>query len=97
LGVLPDRTIPTLTEFFRRNVILGTTLKTDGYPSYPRALRNCGINHLCVSHVDGFVTSDGVHTNPIENIWSHLKKEYRTRFGINKERIQMFFKEFRIN
>ncbi|KCZ79583.1 hypothetical protein H312_03028 [Anncaliia algerae PRA339] len=30
----------------------------------------------------------------IENIWSHLKKDYRKRAGINKGRIALFIKEF---
>jgi hypothetical protein len=38
---------------------------TDGYPSYPGAVRKLGSVHEVVNHFIGFV--NGTHTNYIEN------------------------------
>ena len=72
----------------------GSIIVTDGYPSYPSAVTNFGSRHEVVNHSIGFMNADGAHTNQIENIWSHLKQEYRARGGINRGRIILFLKEF---
>ncbi|KAG0433955.1 hypothetical protein DMUE_5355 [Dictyocoela muelleri] len=59
----PDRRVPSIMQFLRENVLQGTTIKTDGYPSYPEAVRIMGGCHQVVYHSHGFTNEEGVHTN----------------------------------
>ncbi|WUR04946.1 DDE-TNP-IS1595 domain-containing protein [Vairimorpha necatrix] len=77
LELLPNRQSSTIEDFFRRRVKRGSIIITDGYPSYPSASRNFGNEHYIVNHSFGFINAEGDHTNNIENLWSHLKNEYR--------------------
>lgn len=94
LEIVPNRQSTTLEDIFTRRVRPGSIIVTDGYPSYPSAVTNFGSRHEVVNHSIGFMNADGAHTNQIENIWSHLKQEYRARGGINRGRIILFLKEF---
>lgn len=94
LEVLPNRTVETLTYFFSRNVLPNSIIKSDGYPSYPRAIQNSLCTHVMVNHSEGFTNADGDHTNMIENIWSHFKTELRTRRGVMLENMSSFACEF---
>ncbi|KAF9761129.1 hypothetical protein NGRA_2836 [Nosema granulosis] len=62
LEILPNRKASTIEDFMRRRFHPGTICITDGYPSYPLAVRNFGSEHYVVNHSQGFITSDGVHT-----------------------------------
>lgn len=47
-------------------------LDTDGHTSYPQATKWLGIHHRPVNRSEeGFVNSKGVHSNGVENLWSH--------------------------
>lgn len=94
LEVLPNRKVETLTDFFSRNILSGSIIKSDGYPSYPRAINNAGCVHRVINHSEGFTNAQGEHTNAIENIWSHFKTELRTRRGIMLSNMNNFAKEF---
>ncbi|KAF9763923.1 hypothetical protein NGRA_0963 [Nosema granulosis] len=89
-----NRKASTIRELLKRRVERGTIIVTDGYPFYPSAIKSFGSVHHVVNHTRGFVNRDGMHTNLIENLWSHLKQEYRLRGGVNKDRIQLFLNEF---
>lgn len=94
MEVLPDRRVNTFSDFFVRNLLPGTTIKSDGYPSYPQAVRNANCNHIVVNHSVGFTNENGDHTNLIENVWAHLKTELRTRRGVMLNNMKIFVKEF---
>lgn len=94
LELVENRKSSTILELLKRRVKEGTIIVTDGYPSYPSAVRLFGAVHHVVNHTEGFVNADGMHTNLIENLWGHLKQEYRSRNGVNKERMQYFLIEF---
>lgn len=94
LKLVLNRKVETMLEVFRECILPGSVLVTDGYPSYPRAVREFGSVHEVVNHNHGFVTVDGVNTNQIENLWSHLKQDYRGRVGVNHSRIVLFINEF---
>ncbi|KAG0435235.1 hypothetical protein DMUE_4820 [Dictyocoela muelleri] len=94
LKLVPNRKSETIYEIFLKHVHPGSIIVTDGYPSYPSAVRRFNGRHLVVNHSNEFVTSDGVHTNSIENLWSHLKMEYRSRAGISGDRLMLFLNEF---
>lgn len=94
LVIVPNRKSTTLLQIFNEKIKKGSRIITDGYPSYPNAVKDFGAEHKIVNHVEGFVNTEGFHTNNIENLWSHLKKDFRERAGVNKTRIQIFLKEF---
>ncbi|KXB02639.1 hypothetical protein AKJ47_03305 [candidate division MSBL1 archaeon SCGC-AAA261G05] len=49
-----------------------TGLDTDGHPSYPWATEQLGIIHRPVNRSEeGFVNELGIHSNGVENLWSH--------------------------
>lgn len=94
LKLVPNRKIETMLTVFNTYIISGSILVTDCYPSYTSAVRMFGSVHERVNHSRGFVTPDGCHTNQIENLWSHLKQDYRARGGVNHDRICLFLREF---
>lgn len=94
LVLVPNRRAETIYDVFTRYIKKETVIITDGYPSYPAAVKKFGSIHKVVNHSIGFKNEEGFHTNGIENLWSHLKKTYRERAGINKKRIDLFLKEF---
>ncbi|KAG0437998.1 hypothetical protein DMUE_3364 [Dictyocoela muelleri] len=94
MKIVPDRTILTLTEFIRKHIKPGTIVVTDGHRSYPCAVRNNGMKHIIVPHVEGFVNSDGESTKKIENLWSHLKAEIRKENGVQFANIKEFLVKF---
>lgn len=75
LKLVPNRRSETLLNVLRMSVNTGTLIVTDGYASYPRAVREFGSDHKVVNHCNGFVNDEGFHTNIIENVWSHFKTE----------------------
>jgi hypothetical protein len=83
LKLVPNRRAETIQSLFEECVFKESIIITDGYPSYPIAVRNFGSVHEVVNHSIGFVNESGAHTNQIENLWSHLKQEYRARGGVN--------------
>lgn len=94
LSVLDNRSHANIKQFLESNVMPGTIIKTDGYPSYPRAIREIGCIHLLVNHTEGFVSNDGVHTNLIENVWAHLKTDLRSKRGIMFKNLSHFILEW---
>ncbi|KAG0437938.1 hypothetical protein DMUE_3404, partial [Dictyocoela muelleri] len=94
LELVPNRLASTLNDVLRRNVKEGSIIVSDGYPSYPTAVGLFGSEHIIVPHNIGFVNSEGYNTNLIENMWSHLKVEYKIRRGIQKENLVDFIYEF---
>lgn len=96
IALLPDRTVNSFKNFIQNNIQEGTTIKTDGYPSYVRSVPESGCNHLVVNHNHGFVNEDGVHTNSIESLWSMLKLEIRSRRGVVFSEMEEFIREYQI-
>lgn len=89
-----NRKKETLNNIFEKYIEKKSIIISDDYPSYPPATRMFGSIHKVVNHKVGFVNEEGYTTNSIEIIWSHLKKDYRERAGLSKERIPVFLKEF---
>ncbi|KAG0432254.1 hypothetical protein DMUE_5510, partial [Dictyocoela muelleri] len=89
-----NRQSSTLLQVFQKYVIKGSICITDGFPSYTSTVSNFKSRHEVVNYSVGFVNQDGANTNQIENLWSHLKQEYRSRKGINHLRMPHFLKEF---
>jgi hypothetical protein len=94
LELVPNRKWDTILEVFNECILPGTIIVTDGYPSYPRAVETFCSEHERINHSLGFVNETGGHTNQIENIWSHMKQDYRRKGGINHGRITLWIDEF---
>jgi transposase-like protein len=92
--IVPNRTTASIVEVLRTKIREGTKIRTDGYPSYPRACQILNLEHEVVNHTEGFRSVDGVHTNKIENLWSHLRDSIRCRHGVIREKIFEFLQEF---
>jgi hypothetical protein len=74
----------------REKVHDGSILVSDGYQSYVLAARELGLTHLIVNHSNGFVNAEGDHTNSIENLWSHLKSNLKTKHGVLRSEMNNF-------
>jgi transposase-like protein len=84
----------TILNLLERRVANSSIIVTDGHPSYSSAVCEFGAIHKVIYHSIGFITQDRTNTNLTENLWSHLKQEYRARGGINKGKMQFFLNEF---
>lgn len=94
LVLVPNRRQETLFDVFKKFIKPGSLLVTDGYPSYPGAVREFGSVHVVVNHSLGFKNEEGFTTNNIENVWSHFKTMYRSRHGLCHNLIPTFVEEF---
>lgn len=65
----------TLQNEILRQIEKGSTVYTDGYPSYD-TLKAQNFIHETVNHVDEYVRGN-IHTQGIENFWSLLKRQLR--------------------
>jgi hypothetical protein len=94
IEVLPNRRMETIKDFLMRNVLPNTIIRSDGYPSYPRAVESNFCIHEIINHSEGFINAEGIHTNLIENVWSHLKTSLRSKRGVMYKNMKLFVKEF---
>ncbi|KCZ80228.1 hypothetical protein H312_02378 [Anncaliia algerae PRA339] len=94
LILIPDRKAETFSNIFTKHLKKGTLLKTDGYPSYPKAALISNLDHKIVNHSLGFVSSEGINTNLIECVWGHFKTLYRSKHGLDKKNLIGFIAEF---
>ncbi|KCZ79187.1 hypothetical protein H312_03427 [Anncaliia algerae PRA339] len=94
LIIIPDRKSETIAKIFSKYMHPQTIIKTDGYPSYPKAALDSGLNHKIVNHNQSFVAEDGTNTNLIEGVWAHFKTLYRSKHGLSKKNLVNFVDEF---
>lgn len=73
--VIPNVKRETLQNAILSQIEKGSTVYTDGYPSYDRLSAQDYI-HATVNHVDEYVRGS-IHTQGIENFWSLLKRQLR--------------------
>ncbi|KAG0441833.1 hypothetical protein DMUE_0763 [Dictyocoela muelleri] len=79
-----NRAISVLTKAMEGLIGVGSTLHTDGHPSYPRVSANLSVHHKVVIHSEGFKAPDGTHTNNIEGFWAGLKSFIRKDHGVKR-------------
>ena len=70
--VVPNVQRETLQTAILNEIEKGSTVYTDGYPSYDR-LASQDYIHATVNHIEEYVRGE-VHTQGIENFWSLLKR-----------------------
>ncbi len=93
IKIIENRSIISISESFREFILPSSHIKTDGWAAYPSGIRRCNklyqmqLTHSIVNHSEGFVYSDGAHTNTVENLWSHVRCSWRARPGVNRTRI----------
>uniref|UniRef100_A0A183G2Q9 DDE_Tnp_IS1595 domain-containing protein n=1 Tax=Heligmosomoides polygyrus TaxID=6339 RepID=A0A183G2Q9_HELPZ len=74
IEITPTRDSATLYGIITKQVLPGTVIYIDSWKSYSN-LKNLGFTHYTVNHNENFVApSTGVHTQLIENTWSHLNR-----------------------
>ena len=101
IEIVPNRRAHTIKNLFYNKIKPDTTIITDGLATYPAAIQQAnderGMNyiHLSVNHSEEFVTETGIHTNDIENMWSHVRSMWRERHGVSRENINNFLNDFR--
>lgn len=95
LEIVPNRKKETMKSFFEKNINDNVIVKTDGHKSYPFAVKSINGTHIVVNHEIGFKNENGETTNLIENVWSNLKCDIKTRKGIQKLSIPLYVEEFK--
>ena len=81
-----------MTEVLDKYVHPETYIITDGFSSYVPATRG-RFQHRTVNHSETFVSEEGIHTNEIENLWRQIKRFYKERNGIVRNRFEEFLIE----
>jgi hypothetical protein len=81
--VLPGYILIDDFAFMFNLLIQGTTIISDGWPSYKRIKKLPeGYEHLAVNHSENFVDPiTGAHTNSIESAWQKLKARNKKEYG----------------
>ncbi len=91
--VIPDRTKETLIPIIYEHVAPNTIIMTDELVSYHGLVvdfEHYSVNHSAKEFVNGMV-----HTNGIENFWSHLKRGIDGIYHqISAEHLQAYIDEF---
>ena len=92
--VIPDKTAARLVDIIHNQVVEGSKIWTDEFPSY-RRLRDEGFDWDAVCHKYCFVNSiTGVNTQAVESFHNLIKGEIKKRRGIRTNLRQQFLNEF---
>ncbi|KCZ81094.1 hypothetical protein H312_01460, partial [Anncaliia algerae PRA339] len=94
LEYIKDRTKNTISNFISENILPLSTIKTDGFASYPKNIEENKIKHIIVNHSKSFRNTLGHTTNTIEGLWSLLKYDIKKRKGINRNILEHYIFEF---
>lgn len=91
--VVPNTQQNTIEPIIKENVKEGTNVYTDEWYAYRDLYKN--FNHQIVNHSIKEYVREKVHTNSIENAWSHLKGNIRgTYHWISRKHSQRYADEF---
>ena len=83
----------TLLSLIKEHVVEGAIIKSDEWSSY-KCLDKEEFNHLKVNHSISFTISDGIDTNLIEGMWSHVKKLFKNGSSTRKNLTQQYLDFF---
>lgn len=75
ISLIPNRSRQQIFQVIKKHVEPGSTIYTDGWVAY-KSLSKI-YNHDFIEHSNNVYVRGNVHTNTIENVWSHLKKSIR--------------------
>ncbi len=95
LRVVPNTTRKEIERFVRVNVDESSVVHTDEHLGYNK-LHEYGYSHLSVNHGGGeYVRGSSIHTNGIENFWSHLKRGvYGIYHHVSVKHLERYCDEF---
>ncbi|KCZ80736.1 hypothetical protein H312_01835 [Anncaliia algerae PRA339] len=84
LITIPDHKSESLAEIFIKYINPNTLLKTNGYPSYPKARTISNLQHK-INHNQSLVAEDRTNINLIEGVWGILRHCTDQSMGIKKK------------
>jgi hypothetical protein len=95
LELVSDRSRPTLHGVLKRRVRQGTYICSDSWAAYGD-LTVLGFGNGKVNHSLHFVNPNdrNVHTQSIESLWGHLKKQLRQKCAFNRDYLDEYICEF---
>jgi hypothetical protein len=93
---VPNRTRRVLMQKIEQYILPGTTIHSDEWRAYARIHRSPNnYIHRTVRHKRSFVDPfTGVHTQNIENYWSHAKKPIKAAHGVITAHKSMYLDDF---
>jgi len=84
----------TLARFIRNHAEPGSEIHTDEFAGY-NWLDSSEYKHKAVKHADEYVTSEGVTTNGVENVWSLFKRGIIGQFHkVSAKYLALYLDEF---
>lgn len=90
--VIPTNSIKYLHGAIKQIAPEASVLYTDGLPAYKHIE---GYEHYTVHHSKGEYVNDHIHTNNIENVWSHIKRGiYGVYRVVHPEYLQFYLDEY---
>jgi transposase-like protein len=90
--VVPNTQQNTIEPIIKSNVKEGANVYTDEWYAYRDLYKK--FNHQIVNHSIKEYAREKVHTNSVENAWSHLKGMIRTYTHISRKHAQRYADEF---
>lgn len=95
---VPDRSANTLLPLIEQNILPGSHIISDGWPSYANigAIQHGIYLHSVVVHQKHFVDLDdaNIHTENVENMWMRAKRKLRRQFGTSDALFNSYLHEF---
>lgn len=91
-GIIKDRSKDTLIPLIERFVLPGSTIVSDGHPSY-RSLRRRGWTHIVIDHSVSFHDFNGNTSNPIETYWRVLKRSLMGHGTVHDHNLWLYIAE----
>ena len=89
-----NRARVTLFPIIHRHVLPRSQINSDEAAVY-FSLQQEGYIHKTVKHKENYVNPlDGMHTNHIENFWTHLKNKMREMHGVKIEQLPLHLDKF---
>jgi transposase-like protein len=92
--VVPVTSGPVLIPHVRTRVLPATIVYTDEFTPYNELGRH-GVTHKRVKHSANVYVDGDVHTNTVENFWSHLKRGISGVYhGVSTQHLQSYVDEY---
>lgn len=90
--VIENKKIETILPLILEQVAIGSQIWTDEHKSYS-GLNKHGYIHKTVCHKRQFVSDDGTNTQAVESFNNLIKKEIKSRMGVETTKRGVFLKE----
>lgn len=90
------RNAATLCEIINERILPGSKIISDEWAAYRSLSNNSNYVFSTVNHSLNFVSpiDPSIHTQNIENVWSHLKRKLRLQFGTSEELLESYLFDF---